>query len=156
HQAGADAGTDGQEREVGHAPAGAAPLLAERGEIDVVLGEHRGVDEFADGGGDRDALQLGRAGQANGAGLRLDHAGHADDAADRVEAGREPVAHLADVGDDGLWPAVGQRQVAPGDDGAGEVGERGAQVPAADVHGQDVPDVVGRFKVDGAEVPIAG
>ena len=91
HQPGAEAGADREEGEVVDAARHAAPLLAERREVDVVVDPDRDAEALLELGAEGAALHPGHVvGEVHVAGLRLDDAGDADHRAvdDRVGQAR--------------------------------------------------------------------
>ena len=99
HETGTHAGADGEEGEVVHAAGDAAPLLADGGEVDVVLEAHGNLEAPSQLRPEGVALETRHAGrQADAAGCRVDDPGHSDDRAvdpRRVETRRGRRAHRA-------------------------------------------------------------
>ena len=82
HETGTHARADREEGEVVHAAGDAAPLLADGGEVDVVLEAHRDLEAPSQLRPEGVALETRHAGrQADAAGCRVDDPGHADDRA---------------------------------------------------------------------------
>jgi hypothetical protein len=135
----AEAGADGQEREVVEPDRDAPPLLADRGEADVVLHRHRHAEPLLQRGADRQPFEPGDvARQPDLAARRLDHARHAGhravQRARRQGAGRQQAG--AQVGrsvEHDLHVGAGQLDVVAGAHLAAQVADRAAQEAGAEV-----------------------
>ena len=139
-QAGADPGGDLQVDQVAGVAAGAERGLGQRAEVRVVVDHHRDVEPAAHlgGGGHPDPAGQDR-GRADRAVALVDRAGQAHAGADHGLAGDARVGQRLDHELGGhleafLRVVVGiQRAGALGEDRAGEVGDRDAQVAVAEV-----------------------
>ena len=149
-------GADREEEEVVDTARDPLPVLAERGEVDVVLerdGEAEAVLEVA---AERDALEPRDARrQRDPAPLGIDDAGDADDGAVHeraVEArrGHEARAQVGDLVEDARSVAAADLDVEPRPHVAAEVADRAAEEPAADVEPEHERRLGDGLEEDGA------
>ena len=150
HDAHADAGAHPEEDEVRNAGAGAVAELAQRGQVDVVLEADKRAELAADRAEQAlpaPAGQVGSVGEQGAGGI--EHARVADTGVGDlrpVEAGigGHTVGDRADLGHQRARAARAGALVAAGDDGAGDVGQRGPHPVGADVD----PDHPARLRVE--------
>ena len=136
-------------------------MLAERGEVDVVLEHHGQPESRLEVAAERVALEPGDARrERDPPPLGVDHAGDAHDRAvqeRRVEARRrdEPCAQLIDLVEHAHDVAAADLDVEPRAHVAAKVADRPAQEPAADVEAEHERRLRDRLEEDRA-VPRAG
>ncbi len=155
-EARAHAGPDRQEDEVLHSPGDTEPLLAERGEVDVVLERDRQLEPRPQFGAEGLALEPWNAGgEIDALGAPLDDTGDTDH--DTVDAvGREPcrgdervaeprhhLEHVDDIGADHV-------HVLPRPDLAREVADRAAKESTAEVEAECEGGIRDRLEESGA------
>ncbi len=152
---GTEPGADGEEGEVVTLAGDAAPALAERGQVDVVLHRRREPDAVGHLRRERPALEARQVGETHRPGGRVDDARDADD--DPVEARRQP-ARRADEGAgeslDGVERDLGvgcaQLHVPAREGGAAEVADGPAKEAGADVEPEHERGVGDRLEEDRA------
>ena len=155
HDADTGAGAHRQDREVVHALGDAAPLLADGGQVDVVLERDREGQRVAERLRESLAAQPDdAAGEADHV-PRPDHPRHADDGrVDQVLAQprrlEQRSAHLVHDRQHARRVGTVQLDVLARADGPGEVGDGGAQVAGADVDAEHDRGVRHRLEEHGA------
>src|SRR5204862_6618333 len=127
--AGSCARPEGKEDEVVHPLSDSEPVLAERGEVDVVLEGHRQAQPLGELVPERPLLEAGYVGrESHSSGAGLDHAGDAyDDAVDQIvsEAGRldERGVQTGDCGERVVGVGIGELGVLARANASGDVAE---------------------------------
>src|SRR5262249_46969309 len=126
---------------VPHVDSGAAVLLGDRGQVDIVL-EHDRPVEVVPQGGEQAPVPAGQVpGERDLATLRVDQArGTQDDPADALDRGTGGAGGPDDRGVDDLdrVVALANRDVGTSDDSARDIRHAGDDVCRAGVHADDV------------------
>jgi hypothetical protein len=151
-----EAGPDGQERKVVDPARNAAPTLADRGEVDVVLEDDRDTEAAPEPGPEVAAFEPRHVGrEAECAGLDVDDAWDAHD--DTVDQVGRPTARVEERGakvDDRVERprciGAAELDVLAGPDLAPQVAERTTQEARPDVQPEHERGVRNRLEVHGA------